>query len=264
MPTRRNWIRSRTFWPSSRKMRAIISTSKLGYFVFNLSVLLLAAMVIGGCQGPAHRGVETPPAEEPATVDSRGFDPLELPQDREVVPELYPREGTIRGSQVLVEAQPTETVSDTAMVTVEVPPTEIDSLNGQAYRIQLFTSKLYGDAKEAVRVAEEIFDRPVYLDYEVPYFKVRVGSFASRDAAEDYQTRAKAAGYSDAWVVMVNLGVKEVAPVYNDMGPLPSDSYPADTAGGSQPGQVAPSDGGAGPQDTNGSSGSSMPDDVEP
>ena len=57
----------------------------------------------------------------------------------------------------------------------------------------------------------------MYLDYEVPYYKVRVGSFGSREEAEEYQQRAKAAGYRNAWVVMVNLGVKEAKPLYDEM-----------------------------------------------
>ena len=68
----------------------------------------------------------------------------------------------------------------------------------------------------AVQVAEEIFDRPVYLDYEVPYFKIRVGSFFDRDQAEDYMMRARAAGYKEAWVVVTNVAVREAAPLYFD------------------------------------------------
>ncbi len=95
-----------------------------------------------------------------------------------------------------------------------------DSVNGQAYRIQLYTSKLYGEARHELRVAQEIFDRPVFLDYEVPYYKIRVGSFADRDKADEYLQRVKAAGYSTAWVVIVNVGVKEAAPLYRDTAPV--------------------------------------------
>ncbi|MBU0984142.1 MAG: SPOR domain-containing protein, partial [candidate division Zixibacteria bacterium] len=104
------------------------------------------------------------------------------------------------------------------------------SANNQAFRVQIFTSKLYNDARQALRVAEEIFDRQLYIDYEVPYFKVRVGSFDTRDAAEAYQLKAKAAGYGNAWVVLVTVGVVEAAPLYDDLPepvfpePVPFDS----------------------------------------
>lgn len=165
-------------------------------------------------------------------MDDRGFDPLELPEDRQVVPELYPREGRITGHETLVSTPVPQTPTETAGLPVEMPPAAVDSLNGQAYRVQLFTSKLYGEARDAVRVAEEIFDQPVYLDYEVPYFKVRVGSFAERDDAEGYQQKAKATGYTDAWVVMVSVDIKEAAPMYKNLGPIipGRQPEPSDTA----------------------------------
>ena len=196
-----------------------------------LLILTALAVVIGGCAKPPSGADEGSAATAPTVGDDRGFDPLELPQDREVVPALYPREGIIHGKQVLVDVQPEQEISDSTVVSEAPATATADLLNGQAYRVQLFTSKLYGEAKDAVAVAEEIFDRPVSLDYEVPYFKVRVGSFADRDDAESYQMKAKAAGYTDAWVVMVNLGVKEVAPLYDNLGPLetPEPVRPADT-----------------------------------
>ena len=56
----------------------------------------------------------------------------------------------------------------------------------------------------------------MYVDYEVPNYKVRVGNFVDRNAAEDYQQRVRAAGYGNAWVVMVNIGIREVAPLYQE------------------------------------------------
>jgi hypothetical protein len=160
---------------------------------------------------------ETPVETEPAYEDPRGFDPLEFPRDKEIVPREHPRSGDVIGKQVIVEAAADAGREDTTGVAVAAPEPAIDSLNNQAYRVQLFTSRVYGDARQASRVAEEIFDQPVFVDYEVPNYKVRVGSFADRDGAEAYQQQARTAGYRNAWVVMVNVGVREVAPLYDDM-----------------------------------------------
>ncbi len=100
----------------------------------------------------------------------------------------------------------------------------IDTLNNQAFRVQILTTKVYGEARTALRVAEEIFDRPVFMDYEVPYFKLRVGNFAERETAENYQQRAKAAGYTKAWVVVVTVGVEEPAPLYETLPATVGDS----------------------------------------
>jgi len=172
-------------------------------------------LLIAGCGGNVVRygGEEAPPpAEEP--MDARGYDPLELAVDTDIIPQLRPQTGVITGRDQLVTRDTLST--DTSAVAIEVPETAIDSLSSQAFRVQLFTSKLFGEAKHQVMVAEEIFDQPVYMDYEVPYFKVRVGNFATRGQAESYQQRAKAAGYGSAWVVLVTLEVKEAAPLYDD------------------------------------------------
>ena len=127
---------------------------------------------------------------------------------------------------MLIESDPSEAEEDTLRTLFDNYSQPVDTINSQAFRVQLFTTKLYREAQEAVRTAEEIFDQSVYVDYEVPYFKVRVGSFADRDAAEDYQQRAKAAGYRNAWVVMVNVSIREATPLYDNLGEFPVPEVP--------------------------------------
>lgn len=169
--------------------------------------------------------------ETVANEDSRGFDPLEFPSDREVVPAKYPRAGNIGGRQTLADTPSDDVDPDSVMIPLEKLNLQIDTVNSQAFRVQISTSKLFSESKLVRIVAEEIFDQPVYVDYEVPYFKVRVGSFADRDAAEKYQQKAKAVGYSNAWVVMVNLGVKEAAPLYDDLYEIDQFKIDAPVAG---------------------------------
>jgi len=165
------------------------------------------------CQPAKQVADESADSGKTSAVSNRGFDPLELSADRDIIPIKYPRSGSILGSDI-------ETSGDSASadsgLTSAVIPMSMDTTNSQAYRIQVFTSKLYGEAKKELRIAEEIFDRPVFVDYEVPYFKVRVGSFSDRDEAEKYRQKVKAAGYRTAWVVIVNLAVKKAADLYDD------------------------------------------------
>ena len=183
--------------------------------ICSLLTLGFGFVLFSGCSRPQKPSDETQEADSGAR-DHR-FDPLDLSQDLEIVPQKDPKSGEI-GRQlntVDYEAPTDYTATDRAVGL----PDAIDTLNHQAYRVQLFTSKLYGEARQVLRVAQEIFDRPVFLDYEVPYFKVRVGSFSDREDAEDYQQRAKAAGYPEAWVVMVNVGVTKPAPLYPEGTP---------------------------------------------
>ncbi len=182
--------------------------------IYKFAAVLLTVLLIGGCAAKKQVAEEEKERSAVATVDTRGFDPLELPEDREIIPVTHPRSTDITGQNAFVQADATV---DTSYQQPEITSESIDSLNNQAYRIQIFTTKVYGDARFSVRVADEIFDRPISLDYEVPYYKVRVGNFDSREKAEDYLMKVKSAGYSDAWVVVVNVRVNEAAPLYDEL-----------------------------------------------
>jgi len=183
-----------------------------------MTVFLLA---LAGCARPPAATVEVPRPQEAAQIDARGFDPLELPRDREVVPARYPSAGDISGRAVIVATDAGSQAADSLSLPTVIVPQPTDTLNSQAYRVQIFTGLVYGEARQAAQVAEEIFDQPVYIDYEVPNYKVRVGSWADRYAAERYQQKAREAGYSNAWVVMVKVNVREAAPLYNHHSVLP-------------------------------------------
>ena len=183
--------------------------------ICSVLIMGLGFVLFSGCSRPQKPSNETQEADS-GDRDHR-FDPLDLSQDLEIVPQKHPQSGEIGGQLQAVEFEaPNDDMATDYAVGL---PDTIDTLNHQAYRIQLFAGKLYGEARRALRVAQEIFDRPVFLDYEVPYFKVRVGSFSDREDAEDYQQRAKAAGYPEAWVVMVNVGVAKPAPLYPEGTP---------------------------------------------
>ena len=200
--------------------------------IYRVALLALLVGLAIGCQRPGRPAEERPAPETDSYSDGRGYDPLELPRDREIVPEKYPSTGSIKGGSALTET-PSDSV-DSGHQEIDSLPVELDTLNNQVFRVQLFTSKKYGEARQAVVVAEEIFDQPVYLDYEVPYYKVRVGNFASRRDAEGYQPKASAAGYANPWVVVVNIGVKEAAPAY-DTAPEGGLQDTLQDAGGDEP-----------------------------
>jgi len=196
--------------------------------------MLAALLSAAGCTSARKVAEEKKTMEPAVSVDERGFDPLELPRDTEILPLKYPKVGIITGRQVLVSADAPEPDQDTMQVFTGGFPETVDTLANQAYRVQILTSKLFTEARRAARVAEEIFDRPVFVDYEVPYFKVRVGSFESREKAESYQQKVRAVGYSNAWVVMVNIDVRRAARLYGEPFELPLVTDTASVDTGSQ------------------------------
>jgi len=178
---------------------------------------VLFAVCLPGCGG--HR--IAPEESESNVVSTTGseadYDPLELPRDREIVSLKHPVSGAVVGRQSLIVQDETESEQDTLSLTDWNPYEAVDSVNSQAFRVQIFTSKLFGKARDAASVAEEIFDRPVFVEYEVPYFKVRVGNLDTREKAETLRQKARAVGYSNAWVITVTINKREVPGLYDDL-----------------------------------------------
>ncbi len=168
-------------------------------------LILLAGLFFWGCRGtgktPDESGKHDESGRMPAFTDR--YDPLALAEDQEIAPVKY-RLG-------IAETTP-------AMSEISALPMD-DSASGnfmanEVFRIQLFTSKEYSPAWREMNIAAEIFDKKVWFDYEVPYYKVRVGDFASRSDAEKYLTAVSGAGYVNAWIVKVNTNVRSMDDVY--------------------------------------------------
>ncbi len=172
-----------------------------------LFCILLISMVIG-CDGLFKRAGEE---EATKSKESRkdAISPLSMPEDFEIVPEKYPLVA-MADTSMKVSGESRNIIKDSAA-----------AIGGsyETYRIQLFTSKTYGPAAREQKIAREVFDKDIYLDYEVPYYKVRIGDFASFDDAEIYLPAAVEAGYKNAWVVKVAVNVQKLEEPYDENFP---------------------------------------------
>lgn len=77
----------------------------------------------------------------------------------------------------------------------------IAELSGVVIRIQIMTTTSFVQARMASRIAQELFDQSVSVDFESPNFKVRVGRFASNGDATKLLDRIRQAGFSNPIVV---------------------------------------------------------------
>lgn len=69
------------------------------------------------------------------------------------------------------------------------------------FRVQLFATKDYYEAVNKRDEASERFDAVVHMDFDPPYYKIRVGDYTRRDEAEEARLGARELGYLDAWIV---------------------------------------------------------------
>lgn len=71
----------------------------------------------------------------------------------------------------------------------------------QGYRVQLVATKEEEQAREIKKNAMLKLSHPVYLIFESPLYKVRVGDCATREEAKEILEEAKRNGFPDAWIV---------------------------------------------------------------
>lgn len=69
------------------------------------------------------------------------------------------------------------------------------------YRVQIISTPFEETAREVRNEALLKFEEPVYMIFDAPYYKVRIGDCLSRFEAEDLQQKAIEKGFGQAWVV---------------------------------------------------------------
>ncbi|HET6342222.1 MAG TPA: SPOR domain-containing protein, partial [Gemmatimonadota bacterium] len=73
---------------------------------------------------------------------------------------------------------------------------------GSGWRIQVFAAEDEATATEVARRAgDAVAGVAVYVEAEGPWFKVRLGDFATREAAEPLRQRLVGLGWTEAWAV---------------------------------------------------------------
>ncbi|MFN2431828.1 MAG: SPOR domain-containing protein [Gemmatimonadota bacterium] len=80
------------------------------------------------------------------------------------------------------------------------------------YRVQVVASPDFATAsRQAAQVNELLGGRlPVYVELIEPFYKVRVGDFASQEAAQPALSELRSLGFPDAWAVRTT--IKQAAP----------------------------------------------------
>ena len=71
------------------------------------------------------------------------------------------------------------------------------------YQIQIFASKFPEEAQNLVDALESNFGKAVNIDYEAPYYKVRLGEFETQKKAENFLRKVRQKGFPQAWVVKI-------------------------------------------------------------
>jgi len=106
-----------------------------------------------------------------------------------------------------------EEVAVTPPVTEEAPPpppppTTEAPRQVLGFRVQIFASSTEKGAQKVAQDAKSAFTEAVYVDYEVPYYKVRIGDCLTRGEARELRKRAIQLGYRGAFIVETEINLR--------------------------------------------------------
>jgi hypothetical protein len=69
------------------------------------------------------------------------------------------------------------------------------------YRIQLFASQYYTEARYEQQIAQEVFSDTVFIKYDLPYYKVLLGNAESEREGRRLLYNARSLGYYNSWLI---------------------------------------------------------------
>ena len=71
----------------------------------------------------------------------------------------------------------------------------------EGYRVQVLATRYYERADSFAIIMKNTVSESVYVDFETPNYKVRIGDFIERESAESLQQDLVQMGYNSAWIL---------------------------------------------------------------
>ena len=80
-----------------------------------------------------------------------------------------------------------------------------DSIIIEGYRVQVLATRERFKAEKLQSDLEELFEYKIYVIFEAPNYKVRIGDFIDRQKAEKFREQLSKNGYSSAWIIRTKI-----------------------------------------------------------
>ena len=75
----------------------------------------------------------------------------------------------------------------------------------EGYRVQVLATRYFERADSLAVIMKNTVSDSVYVDFEAPNYKVRIGDFIDRDSAESLQQELVQMGYNSAWILRARI-----------------------------------------------------------
>ena len=75
----------------------------------------------------------------------------------------------------------------------------------EGYRVQVLATRYFERADSLAVIMKNTVSDSVYVDFEAPNYKVRIGDFIDRNSAESLQQDLVQMGYNSAWILRARI-----------------------------------------------------------
>ena len=75
----------------------------------------------------------------------------------------------------------------------------------EGYRVQILATKQLVNAEKLQKDLSSILNQKIYIVFEAPNYKVRVGNFIDRNKAENFRKNIVKKGYSSSWIIRTRI-----------------------------------------------------------
>ena len=78
----------------------------------------------------------------------------------------------------------------------------------EGYRVQILATKQLAKAEKLQKDLSSILNQKIYIVFEAPNYKVRVGNFIDRSKAENFRKNLIKEGYQSSWIIRTRIEPK--------------------------------------------------------
>ena len=161
-------------------------------------------LFLAGCSASTGSRYET--KEETNSTTAKSEDKKEVAEDFDITP--YETEIEIEAVQLTTDKLPSDVWYEYGTSTPDSAKKVIGTTDG--YRVQVISTD---DIDEANLVRSEIYEKTtrkeVYINFEPPFYKVKVGDFTSKSEAENIRFKLNQLGYTESKVVQETVNIFE-------------------------------------------------------
>jgi hypothetical protein len=84
----------------------------------------------------------------------------------------------------------------------------------EGYRVQVLATRYFERADSLAVIMKNTVSDSVYVDFEAPNYKVRIGDFIDRNSAESLQQDLVQMGYYSAWILRTRINSQASRIIY--------------------------------------------------